>query len=547
MNLQRYNPYPGFRAGQEKAITDMLKAYDKDNKMVQYERNKRDPNHAEIFKTPVIQLNAPTASGKTVSLYVFGRMLEKEYNLSKIMFTSPQVALVEAGNLFDLPKLVGKANYTCLGIKNCTAEDCPFTSKESGYAVCEDCPYRIAKANFKDALFGATTFSRYQIDPSIYSKTKVLLIDESTNTEQALREKATLDLKLPTGKKITDKNFDLKSHLQHRYDQLAEEVKHASEVCKARRDTVFQAKKAGYAPTAKATKDMKNARREYSHLKREQDACGKALHYLACNVPYVLTSDTEFVYSPLTRRKEKTIIDHFKLLDARPLFQELIKPLECIVLASGTPTTDLLIAPSGYVDIKVLHPIPVERRLIYYNGLLGSAKASERAVTARRASEEIFKLHTTHLKHTIVHCGTYQYAKMLYDKLDPWLPEKVILQEEGNRNESLTSWFKTPQSIFLSIKFDQGISLDGPEFPLNIIAAMPFPNLGDNWIKARNAFDNQKWYDLQVAVNVQQACGRTTRGPEDWSETHIIDASFGRFYARNKRLFFDWFVQALRV
>ena len=96
MNLQKYNVYPSFRPGQEKAITQMLKSWESGNK--------------------IINLNAPTAAGKTLDLYIFGKILEKEYFVSNILFTSPQVSLIQEGNLFDLPKIVGKHNYECLGI-----------------------------------------------------------------------------------------------------------------------------------------------------------------------------------------------------------------------------------------------------------------------------------------------------------------------------------------------------------------------------------------------------------------------------------------------
>jgi Rad3-related DNA helicase len=109
------------------------------------------------------------------------------------------------------------------------------------------------------------------------------------------------------------------------------------------------------------------------------------------------------------------------------------------------------------------------------------------------------------------------------------------------------SWQKKDDSIFLSVRYEEGISLDGPEYPMNIIAKVPFPHLGDAWIKARNKLDNQQWYNTTTAMLLQQSCGRTTRGPDDFSETWILDQSFSSLYFRNKKLFLPWFIFALMM
>jgi Rad3-related DNA helicase len=50
---------------------------------------------------------------------------------------------------------------------------------------------------------------------------------------------------------------------------------------------------------------------------------------------------------------------------------------------------------------------------------------------------------------------------------------------------------------------------------------------------------------VSVAQAIQQAAGRCTRGPGDWSETYILDSSFEWFYRKNFKLFEDWFKDAL--
>ena len=47
----------------------------------------------------------------------------------------------------------------------------------------------------------------------------------------------------------------------------------------------------------------------------------------------------------------------------------------------------------------------------------------------------------------------------------------------------------------------------------------------------------KRWENVSVALAIQQAAGRCTQGPGDFSETWILDASFEFFYKRNYNLF----------
>jgi len=72
----------------------------------------------------------------------------------------------------------------------------------------------------------------------------------------------------------------------------------------------------------------------------------------------------------------------------------------------------------------------------------------------------------------------------------------------------------------------------------------------DQGTEKRKAADNllpaeRRWENVSVALAIQQAAGRCTRGPGDFSETWILDASFEFFYKRNYNLFESWFKDAL--
>jgi Rad3-related DNA helicase len=103
----------------------------------------------------------------------------------------------------------------------------------------------------------------------------------------------------------------------------------------------------------------------------------------------------------------------------------------------------------------------------------------------------------------------------------------------------------------MAVACEEGIDLSGPKYPLNILAKIGFGFRGSDWVLAREAQDKplpnyQHFEDVRVATEIQQAAGRTTRGPDDWSETYILDSSFESFYRRNYNLFQPYFREALR-
>jgi len=165
----------------------------------------------------------------------------------------------------------------------------------------------------------------------------------------------------------------------------------------------------------------------------------------------------------------------------------------------------------------------------------------KRSETVLQMAPVIEKLHNKYHRHTIVHCGAYGIAKMIYDHLSQSVQKETILQDRNNREGSKLRWMAKPNSLFLSVEFVEGLDLKGPEYPMNIIAKVPFEPIKDEVVAARNDHDNKKRYNVSAAVAVMQAAGRTTRTKDDYSETYILDSSWQFFHIRYKKLFHPWF------
>jgi Rad3-related DNA helicase len=170
----------------------------------------------------------------------------------------------------------------------------------------------------------------------------------------------------------------------------------------------------------------------------------------------------------------------------------------------------------------------------------------ERIQTAPAMSAMIEKLHAKYHKKTMVHCGAYNVANLLYSNMSQPGKKITILQDQKNREGSKNKFLSASEAIFLSVEFVEGLDLKGSDYPLNIIAKIPFENTSDEFIKARNDHDNWKRYNLFAAVEVMQAAGRCTRKPDDFSETYILDESWKRFYGRMSKKFQPWFKIAIK-
>lgn len=520
-----YNPIKNgtYRPGQREAIEQIIKAYESGRK--------------------VIELDIPTSGGKTLSLIAAGNILIHEYGFGRIIYTSPQVSLIRTGELFGLPKLVGRANYPCIGSEDfiaagMTADDCPFTARDDGFKACGGCPYRKAKAIFKDACFGATTFSRAQIDPQILKTMEGIVIDESTELFNKLIESASLEV---------SKEVARSDNLYEALGQHKMVLKHQMETIKTNCMNM-QSENERAIGKKKLSKDallkkVKRFRKEYRRTKRDMEACDRAMRYIKMGVPHAIVNDKELVYNPVKHKKEPGIVTRFKVLDATLPFREMIMGLKLVILASGTPTTSLLAKPTEYVSIKMKHPIDKSRRMIYYKPI-GKMNKDSKMNTIPIMSYEIAELHNFYGRNSIVHCSSYEIAEEFRKNLEGKL-DNVICQGQDTKQDDFDKWRASDNSLFLSVMMEQGIDLKGDKYPLNIIAKVNFPNLGNEWIVKRNALDNKKWYNITTALNIVQACGRTTRDPTDYSETYILDLSFYWFYKTYRKLFPEWFHEAL--
>jgi len=530
----KYNPYDSLRDGQRKAILDIVNAYQDEKKLV--------------------ELPAPTASGKTLILMIVAKILAYDFGIDLTLMTTPLVALADQFShnpkYADVPCLIGKANYPCALNPGLTADDC-MSGKNTKIPVCKECEYKKAKEVFDNSSLGYTTFPRLQYDKNIKGRVNALFIDESSSIESALRQLAEIELSIEC-----DRN-NINEWLNKRYDILTELVDELEGKIEGIFESAFIG---GFFDIKKVDFNrVKILKIQLRAAMKEKHAVYKALGYIENNIPYVITLDEVEKWNKEKKYMEKVKVKHFKLITAKEPFKELVHNLAFVVLASGTPTTEML-TDEPYTIVNVEHPIPKEIRPAYFLKC-GSMSYKTRDETAKEMAKIIAALFEGEEHNVIVHCGnSYPVAQLLYNETIKYIdPKLIILQTKKTRKECLNRFLNADHILYFSVKMDEGVDLKGGKFKVNIVAKLPTAAWLDQYTEARNAYDKARkgfnqWYDTMSATSMMQMYGRISRTPTDEGITYFLDNACLSFWKRYNsmgkhkiKLFYCWFDEACKV
>lgn len=507
--IEELNPYPSFRTGQREAVQGIIDAAIGGQKLIEY--------------------RGPTGCGKSLVLTVVARALAEE-GFERATYTTPQkqlVAQLSTDERLEIVALLGRANYHCPKVDSHSAADCPVPPKRRRME-CPKCPYQARKDAFLKAPLGAATLAKILVDRSI-PKPDILIVDESQGLEMALLDQRSIQL--PDRVDLKDLEESVRLWVRDTELEVAKyelKLERSFNRIKPEGASEEMASLMGFVDAHEVTRTAKT-------LEKIQRVCEKAKGVLRA-----IQDDPEgYAIDPKTRQ--------FKPIDGRKMFQEMIMNIPLVILASGTPCTQLL--ADDYAKIVAPHPVDIERRRVYFLPC-GKMNYHDRENTMDAMGAKIAELHNQYNRHTLVHCHSFAIADILGNIVrDQGCRVKWV--EKKGREESIQAWKDLDDCVLMSVACEEGLDLPGDRYPLNIIAKVPFlPYKSDEWTDRRKARDNKlpaekRWENVSVALNIQQAAGRCTRGPGDFSETYILDSSFEWHYRKCHGLYEDWFKQAL--
>ena len=134
----------------------------------------------------------------------------------------------------------------------------------------------------------------------------------------------------------------------------------------------------------------------------------------------------------------------------------------------------------------------------------------------------------------IIHTHTNKITAEFERKTPAKDMSRFLFRKDHITNEHILLEHATSKdpTVLVSPSMAFGVDLPDDASRFQIIMKMPYPSLGDKRIKM--LFErNKAWYNMKMFVKLIQMCGRSTRSPEDFCDTYILDKAAVRSLQQN--------------
>ena len=130
----------------------------------------------------------------------------------------------------------------------------------------------------------------------------------------------------------------------------------------------------------------------------------------------------------------------------------------------------------------------------------------------------------------IIQTGSYHIAKRLYDEAPQDIKSRILIYNGSHEKSTMIKIHQmSTNTILVGPTLNEGIDLPGDECRFIIILKVPYPSLGDKYVKEKIKF-YPLWYNSSTSNEIIQGIGRGIRYDGDWCVTYIFDACFWNLY-----------------
>jgi len=163
--------------------------------------------------------------------------------------------------------------------------------------------------------------------------------------------------------------------------------------------------------------------------------------------------------------------------------------------------------------------------IIFYPGKKLSARYLEENI--EWAIEKTVELLNSHQdQRGIIHTGSYELGERVWSKLPREIRKRVLTYRGSEEKDKIIKKHKkNPGAVLMGPSLLEGLNLADDDSRFQIFLKVPYPHLGDRYVKAKLE-DSQKWYNWKTSISVLQGAGRSIRTPEDWAVTYLLDGNF---------------------
>lgn len=163
--------------------------------------------------------------------------------------------------------------------------------------------------------------------------------------------------------------------------------------------------------------------------------------------------------------------------------------------------------------------------IIFYPGKKLSARHLEENIDW--AIEKTTELLTAHINQRgIIHTGSYELGERVWAKLPREIRKRVLTYRGSEEKDKIIRKLKkNPNTVLMGPSLLEGLNLANDDSRFQIFLKVPYPHLGDRYVKAKLE-DSQTWYNWKTSISVLQGVGRSIRTPSDWAVTYLLDGNF---------------------
>jgi Rad3-related DNA helicase len=490
---------PSFRPGQAEALLDAAKG---------------------LAEGRNVQVEAPVGSGKSPMAVALASWA------GGALITTPLNSLVDQyemdfGRQKGVAVIKGRDNYDCEKTGR-TAATAPCLYNSQARKACA-CPYSKARGRAEDAPIVVTNMALAMTAGWLAIK-PLVIVDEAHNLETAVASQSAVELRseeiaIPAPKATFQDYVSWLEKTQADARRQAEAVDEELEVLAEGGDF-------SWVPP-----DKVRERERWRSLALK--ITEMLLDYKQHGEPWIVQE------SPGWRGTRRLVFR--PVTGTRFVRTKLLSRGSLAVLLTATPPTGSEVGLQDQ-DKRITLPMrwPKERRPVVLD-FRGSMSFQDRERSLPRIAQGIQE----HVQgKTLVHAHAYSIAQALSRELSA-LGVRHILQDPEEREGSLKAWLKGSEEVFLSVRMNEGLDLRDEMCRTQVLAKVPWPDIKDPWVKARNELQGESWMHREVARSIAQAYGRAIRSEKDWANFVVLDQGFESFYRYNKDLFPAWFREAV--
>lgn len=533
----KHFPFDTFNQGQKEVIVDAVDAL--------------------LKGTRHVVISAPTGCGKSAIAITIHKVMKAIRSSFKSCIITTTLGLQKqyADDYPNLLDLKSKVNYPCKFPIKATyqSQDC-LKLQFAGKCNKDDCPYLLARDEWVLSEDIKTTNSAFYIraGDSLLptdddSKLDLTIIDECHEIDKVIIDNMSLIYKLESYTTLASKMPHFKQYYSMLFDILinfpADRRFELSKVLNQDDIDFIKRFASDLAKAATSFNDAANKLQASEAIKAKiasQEAKELFEHVFALTHPtfletqfewIVALSETEFKLVPLSTRTHLTHKHMFSKAHQHIHMSATICGFEEYI-------DNLYINPTDSVYIEAPNPIPAANRPIFLKDnihvnrdtLIGDLIAVVDKIIANQTGNGVIHTVSFKLANDIAKHSKYKKRMLV----------------SNNRREILQALTTHKDKIILSPSIETGYDFKGDLARWQIIAKIPFLNLGDLYTIERKNISNA-WYIRETILRFIQSSGRVCRGVNDYGETYVIDKNAFRLITQNKHVFPKWFMESIRL